>query len=208
MQNKLKLTLALIIGSALTILTANAVESSATVNASAVKPTTKSNSLVSSPILQRADNDYNQLNELKRQAAIKEQQAKLVPQISQSGASTGASNSSYLLSAPKVADILVTNVIVNKNNSFANLKFPNGETLLVYIGDKVDGYTVRNISMSGVSVAKCGKKCGKSVLLKRTYNSSFDVPSAGLVSSNISTTDSSNTGDQSLNQVPPIMRAP
>lgn len=197
MQNKFKLVLLLVCGTLVSI-ASNAAESSPVV----VKPvpTSTNTNVVSSPILQRADNDFNQLNELKRQAAIKEQQAKLAPP------GVVSSGNSYFSNAPRIADVTVSNVVVNQENSFANLKFPNGETLLVYPGDNVDGYTVRSISMSGVSVAKCRKKCGKSILLKRTYNSSLNMPSVQNSSSSI-TSSSSGSGDQ-FSQVPPIIKTP
>lgn len=203
MQNKSKIIMILMSCGMFAVFNANAAES-ATVPTNHVASATSNSLSINSTALQRADNDYNQLNELKRQAAIKEQQAKLVPPIAQGG-STGSSNNTYFMSGPKVSDILVTNVVVNKNNSFANLKFPSGDTLLVYLGDKVDGYTVRSISLSGVFIAKCKKKCSKPILLKRTYNAPLDVPMSSSTGSN-SMVNNSNSSD--MNQVPPIMRAP
>lgn len=150
-------------------------ESTASGVISAPNPTTKSSAssavVVAAPatstVLQQADDDFNKLNALKRQAAIKEQQAKL------NGASVlkAPNNTSGANTPSGLSETIATSIIINQNGgSFATLQFIDGSSLIVGLGDKVGKYTVSGINMNGVSLTSCSnKKCTKPVLIKRAY---------------------------------------
>lgn len=116
---------------------------------------------VSSPILQQADQDFNKLNELKRQSAIAAEQAKLNPVKNDNGSIRNG-----------IGQTIATSIVIDpKGSSFATLQFIDGSTLNVEVGSKVGSYTVSNISMSGVMLSSnCKtKKCGRQILIKRAY---------------------------------------
>jgi hypothetical protein len=154
---------------------------------------------VNNSALSQADNDYNQLNALKRKAQLKDAQDKLNPPkpqvISTSGGSSGGINETTATSV----------VIDHSGNAFATLQFIDGSTLNVERGSTIGKYTVTDIDMRGVKIAVCSKKCSKPILIKRAYattpykqgSATMQVPSQ---STNVFAPSNNNTSSS----VPPI----
>lgn len=118
---------------------------------------------VNSSALSQADQDYNQLNAAKRKAMIAQEQAKLNPSVvkPQSG---GGSRSSL------ASETMATSIVIHEHgNSFATLLFSDGSSLVVSVGDKIGRYTVNDITLNGVTIGVCGKKCTNVGTIRRVY---------------------------------------
>lgn len=166
------------------------------VTTTSANSTTNQNLIINSNALATADQDYNKLNEVKRKAAIAAEQAKLNPPVTR--AIDGRVSSG-------ISETIATSIVIDEfGKRFATLQFSDGSTLTVEPGDKIGKYSVRDITMSGVYIANCSKKCTGGTLIKRAFPIAPQKPGSSYISNSQSTNVLPPSNSGSNDSVPAI----